>query len=369
MEDYILKALKDSGKKVKNVVISYEKSKYGLLHDPVRKIVATTDEGAFPLVIKSVSKKDSPEQLFKMLYKKCETEKHKADLELFDDCCQYLSMKQMPEREEFFYKNIPETIKKFVPSIWGYSKQGDKILFIMEDLSSCINIDKIDNPESWNKRYLLLAMRDMATIHYGMCSLMKPLKDEFFCSKDYSSIMKFLEKFHDTVTMGCGITIEPKVYEAGKKFILYLKDIERDLALYETVIHNDFNIRNICISETEGHLKVYDWEFLNIGNPMFDVVDLLLSVSSEHINRETIYHMVCEYSAVYSKMGYEKTDVLTYMKLLYYCSIKYAATRMNMYLLCYKQKKHEYIERMYHNLKIILELYESDREEIFYGEE
>lgn len=367
MEEYILKALKDSDMKVKSVVISNEKSKYGLLHESVKKLTVFTDEGILPLVMKTVNRTHTPEQLFKMLYRECEDEEHKVDLERFGAYCHYLSMKQMPEREEFFYRNIPEIIKKFIPMIWGCFEQKDKIIFIMEDLSNCINMDKIDVPESWNKQHLLLAMHDMAVIHYGLSSLMNPLKDKFFCSVDYSSIMKFLWEFHDTVTMGCGIKVEHKVYEAGKTFILHIEDIERVLSSYETVIHNDFNIRNICISETGENLKVYDWEFLNIGNPMFDVLDLLLSISSEYINREAIYHMVCEYTLCCKKMGIIEVKPLTYMKLLYFCSMKYAATRMNMYLLCYRQKKHKYIERMYHNLKLILELYESE-ERIFDGE-
>lgn len=109
--------------------------------------------------------------------------------------------------------------------------------------------------------------------------------------------------------------------------------------------------------ENKEHLKVYDWEFLDIGCPMFDIVDLLLSISPRYINRKIIDKLIEAYVEHYSKLAGVTLSLEHYFDLLYYSALKYAATRMNMYLLCYKRKKLKYIERMYFNLRQILKLY------------
>jgi len=61
-----------------------------------------------------------------------------------------------------------------------------------------------------------------------------------------------------------------------------------------TLIHNDFNPRNIAIRETAGGLALcaFDWELATIGAPQRDLAELLAFVLPENASRETIARRV-----------------------------------------------------------------------------
>lgn len=68
----------------------------------------------------------------------------------------------------------------------------------------------------------------------------------------------------------------------------YLRDLETHLAglkLPLTVIHNDFNPRNIAIRK-DGRLAIYDWELSVVNLPHRDVVELLSFVLPEDFGLE-----------------------------------------------------------------------------------
>jgi len=61
-----------------------------------------------------------------------------------------------------------------------------------------------------------------------------------------------------------------------------------------TLIHNDFNPRNIAIRETAGGLALcaFDWELATFGAPQRDLAELLAFVLPENASRETIARRV-----------------------------------------------------------------------------
>ena len=58
-----------------------------------------------------------------------------------------------------------------------------------------------------------------------------------------------------------------------------------------TLIHNDFNPRNICLRNERGELRLlaYDWELATIGAPQHDLAELLCFVLTERASRHDVY--------------------------------------------------------------------------------
>lgn len=357
MEKFVINALMKHGIEVKKLDYFESDCGEGLLHEPIKRFVAYTSLGEISLVVKTENIQFPPEVLFRNLYLECGKADGDVDLEQFDECCEYLSMKNMPKREYFFYKNVTEQMKRYVPRVWDCIINENTQIIIMEDLNKCLNMNMINSPEVWSKPLLLQAMRDLATIHYEL----QIFRENIYHDYDLLSISKFLTQFHAITTFGCEIEVNYKVYNEGKKFIDNIVRYDNMLLEKNIVIHNDFNIRNMCIEPNNRHLKVYDWEFMDIGCPMFDVIDFLLSISPIYIKRKVINEMIQEYASYYCRASGTNISFEYFINMFYYSALKYSATRMNMYLLCYKRNKLQYIERMYHNLEVILELYESNQ--------
>jgi hypothetical protein len=57
-----------------------------------------------------------------------------------------------------------------------------------------------------------------------------------------------------------------------------------------TLIHNDFNPRNICLRQTDRRLSLcaYDWELATIGVPQRDLAELLCFVLPPDVSNTTV---------------------------------------------------------------------------------
>lgn len=350
IENIVKQILEENGIKVMTIVFPKFNIQSGLLHKPIVKIIAFTETGILKLVVKEESLEEPPEYLFKKLYLNLSVNSNLLTIEKLLD---YLSIKNMPQRENQFYSNVPIEMKQHIAKIWGIIRKNTSQIIVMEDLSECININLIDKPTGWTLEHLKRAIIDLAYVH----SYLIPLKAQLYTTNmiNLHEINNYLGEFHFACTYGSGIDVNDIVYDFGKKFIDNIFVFDRELSCETLVIHNDFNIRNICIGN-DMKTKIYDWEFIDIGNPMSDFIDLLVSLASDIITTSNIDDLLEVYIHHLSIKQYS----LDYMKKsLYFSALKYAATRMNMYLLCYNKRKLDFIERMYYNLSKIILLYKN----------
>jgi aminoglycoside phosphotransferase (APT) family kinase protein len=62
--------------------------------------------------------------------------------------------------------------------------------------------------------------------------------------------------------------------------------------LPRTLIHNDFNPRNIALRREGGRLRLcaYDWELATLGVPQHDLAEFLCFVLNPRLDRDEIHH-------------------------------------------------------------------------------
>ena len=334
---------------VKDIVQSNEIVAPGLLHDPVVKYKVVTSKKVFSVVIKTESILNNPEKRFRDAYILCGADSN--DLKQFDYHCDFLGMKNMPQNEVCFYQNAPLLLKQHIPHIYGIVNIDCAAIIIMENLDGHHNMNKINSPSSWSLNDILLAVRDLAYLHHGLIFL-RELKQKKGHTKETIS---FLKRFHQIISYGSGMKLNDIIQKNANLYIDHLSTYESILWDNSTVIHNDYNIRNICINKKRGKIVAYDWEFWCVDSPMMDVLDFLLGLSPDRINRDNIDRLLNEYSMAISTLT--GCNNHNYTSDLFIMACKYAACRMNMYLLCYKVENFPYIKRMYNNLAKILSMY------------
>lgn len=323
----------------------------GLLNGPVIKYSVCHDGKITNIAVKNVS--IEPRILFRDLYS-INARADKQQLHLFDRCCSFLSMDRMPEREMFLYENRNLAISKNIPQIYGMEYKDQTLLLLMEDLSYCSCMDQIETPAVWGLEDISLAVETLALFHHiELCPKKKialggvPEKSE--------TITLFLNEFKDNINKYVVINRIPQVEAAAADYIQRFSKYETCLKEYRKIlIHNDFNIRNICLDKKSKKIKVYDWEFIDYGSPIMDLVDLFLSLSSEYlekVNLDVWLQLYIKKASVYGETGLNISDL---KEQLYYNTVKFSATRMNMYFLFYIKRKNFYIERMYRNIYRLL---------------
>lgn len=325
----------------------------GLLNGPVLKYSVSYDDGkTTTIAVKNVTKE--PRFLFRSLYSECGHANTKQ-LHLFDQCCSFLSMNRMPEREMFFYTNRNSVIQHNVPQIYGMDYEDQTLFLLMEDLSYCSCMDQIETPHVWSLEDICLAVETLAMFHHVELCPKKSLP-HWEVSEQYDTITLFLEEFNDSMNRYATLHRIPQVDAATENYLRHLSEYETCLKEYRKIlIHNDFNIRNICLDRKNKKIKVYDWEFIDYGNPIMDLVDLFLSLSPGHLEKANLDVWLKLYINKASAYGETELNLSNLKEQLYYNTVRYSATRMNMYFLFYLKEKKTYIERMYRNLfKLII---------------
>jgi aminoglycoside phosphotransferase (APT) family kinase protein len=86
---------------------------------------------------------------------------------------------------------------------------------------------------------------------------------------------------------------------AGQKLILeWISNVEQWWRVLEkmpqTLIHNDFNPRNIAFRREEGRLRLcaYDWELACCGIPQHDLAELLCFVLTPEASKADLFHYI-----------------------------------------------------------------------------
>lgn len=325
----------------------------GLLHEPVNRYVVYSSTGIFCVVCKLITFAHTPDMLFERMYSNCLAREKRLNLDAFREYNEYLSMRHMPQREQFFYQHMPDALKELTPRYWGIITEESKQYIVMEDLSNYKNMDMIENPNVWSYDTLLQVMMDLAHVHKHLQQFRPYIQHEF----DYEPIQQFLYSFHNQITFHSGVMPDEVVHKAGNQFISDLTLYEIELSHDAVVIHNDFNIRNMCFSDSKKHIKLFDWEFWDIDSPVKDILDLLLSLNPNQIDQTIVDNLLQKYIDESIRITGSNLRLSDYKKMLYYVALKYSATRMNMYLLCYHRNRIPYIVRMYRNLSTIIQMY------------
>jgi len=335
--------------KVEDIRWTREVGTGGLLNSPIRKLLVRHDGINTIIAVKTLG--PEPKLLFRSLYEKFGFAGQRQ-LEDFDRYCSYLSMEEMPLREQMFYENHNKALNDCIPAFYGCIQENELSYLLMEDLGGCRCINQAEHPECWGEPEIRLAVETMAYFHtIPLCPTNMPVTGGCF---DYDSVARFLESLTVSMQAYAGMERIAEVDTAAQAFISHLALYESHLSEYERkLIHHDYNIRNICIDQHVWKLKVYDWEFIDYENPLMDMADFLVSLSSEALSPLLLEKWLKIYRDTLNRYG-EVVSMETIKRQLYYNLLKFTATRMNMYLLFYCKKKERYINRLYENLGLLL---------------
>ncbi len=351
--DARLRELLSSQWQVKDICWTRETGLGGLLNGPIQKLLIRHDGIETIIAVKTLG--PEPRLLFRSLYKWFGLASQQQ-LEAFDRHCSYLSMRDMLLRERTFYENHNEAINDCIPKFYGCIQQGGLFYLLMEDLGGCQCINQVEHPECWREPEIRLAVDTMAYFH--SIPLCPANIFDVGGGFDYVGIAEFLESLTVSMRVQAGMERIAVVDTAAETFISHLTFYEGLLAEYgRKLTHHDYNIRNICIDQHAWKLKVYDWEFIDYENPLMDMADFLVSISSGALSPPLLEKWLAIYQDALGRYG-TVASIEEIKRQLYCCLLKFAATRMNMYLLFYCRKKERYIERLYKNLSLLLPVLE-----------
>jgi thioester reductase-like protein len=189
-------------------------------------------------------------------------------------------------REIEIYRQTDSRFMTHAPALLGSILDDGRGMWVLalEDVEDAILRDSAEEPNAWTPRHIAAALDGLAALHaiwFGREAELRSLR------------------WIGHVQSTCGMQEMSDLWSAlarhsGPAFSAWaqpdMSDIQQRLigsidrwwpwmeAAPQTLIHNDFNPRNVCLRRSTSRLIAYDWELATIGAPQRDLAELLCFV-------------------------------------------------------------------------------------------
>jgi len=194
-------------------------------------------------------------------------------------------------RELAIYRQEDPLFVQNTPKYYG-SYQDDSreaYVVVIDRIKSPLLIGKPDQPHLWTKNYIEAAIRGMAELHsiwYGKDAELraKPWIGFVHDAKSMSEQKALMREMIRHASVESPLLVTADILRRNYQFIDSLETWWAELAtMGQTLIHNDFNPRNIAMTgtETNPQLCVFDWELATVQVPQHDLAELLTFVTTE----------------------------------------------------------------------------------------
>jgi NADP-dependent 3-hydroxy-3-methylglutaryl-CoA reductase len=129
-------------------------------------------------------------------------------------------------------------------------------------------------------------------------------------------------------------------------------------AMPRTLIHNDFNPRNIAMRKTpEGpRLVAYDWELATLGVPQHDLAELFAFVLSPRVNKRLVDHLVEVHRVALERASGVRLDPQTWHDGYIFALQDLAINRFGLYMMAHTFRHYAFMERTLQTLWHLLDI-------------
>ena len=265
------------------------------------------------------------------------------------------------KKEIIIYNKLSNNHFDSIPEYYGQYIDTKKEIFILaiEVLNSekLRHINSENNPQIWTDSEIKETIKEISKIHKFFQN--KKNRDDLSEVKEFYAY-KSKSLYKKMINLIIQETENKEQKNALNSLLNYIDilDVEyKNLKTKKTIIHNDFNSRNIAIRKN-GQACIYDWELAVINIPQRDIVEFLSFVlpadfSFKQLNKYIEFHI-----SLYKDNVSEK-EINSFKKDYIYAIKEYIITRVAFYETAGIVMKYNFSNRVLNNSFRIVEYFEN----------
>jgi hydroxymethylglutaryl-CoA reductase (NADPH) len=127
-------------------------------------------------------------------------------------------------------------------------------------------------------------------------------------------------------------------------------------AMPRTLVHNDFNPRNLALRAHDRRLVAYDWELATLHLPQRDLAELLAFVLPPDVDEATVEHHVEVHRHALEAASGMKLDRAGWRRGYRLALRDFLITRMQMYLMGHSQREYAFLPRVVETVKRLVDI-------------
>jgi thioester reductase-like protein len=234
---------------------------------------------------------------------------------------------------------------------------------ILEHVSNSVLMDAVDRPHAWTADYLDRAIRGLASLQAVWYDREAELKHQPWIGHVASTeTVGEMADLWTAIAAHAGPAFsawaDPAIGAIQRRVISGIDRWWPQLeTLPRTLIHNDFNPRNICFrpGQLGPTLCVYDWELATIGAPQRDLAELLCFVLAADASDELIDFWIERHRRRLEEATGASIDARTWERGFGAALLELMLNRLPMYALVHRVRRQPFLPRI---VRIWRRLYE-----------
>ncbi|WP_299111170.1 phosphotransferase [uncultured Winogradskyella sp.] len=267
---------------------------------------------------------------------------------------QHLEYRKCHLKELEVYDFLHKSNFKYHPFLYGKHIDANReIYMLMIDVLNKDNMQIMNsenNPEAWNPSQIISVIQSITQFH-------KTAKSEYFKHikefKPWKSKNLYKKLMHILITE-CSSKNNQAVLKKMYNQIDSLEEEAKSLSIDKTIIHNDFNTRNIAIRNNSLPV-IYDWELAVIDFPHRDIIEFLSFVLPLNFEKETFYFYLKEHFQLY-----QSSNWTIWLKAYKYALNVFIITRLSFYEVSGILIPYDFSKRVLNTALIMLNYLEED---------
>jgi len=274
-------------------------------------------------------------------------------------------------RELELYNQTDPRITRHMPAIYNTYQDDSREAYVvvMEKLNDVILKDTADDTTGWKPEHINAALEGIAKVHsvwYGRTETL--VKEPWMGTVPDTTSM--IEMSHLWEHLGVHASEEFPEWMTDRDLELHRRLVRRIFKWWheielmpKTLIHNDFNPRNICLrkstdpEDTFGYrLCAYDWELATVHLPQHDLAEFLSFVLHPNVSKNVVDHHVEVHRKALQKASRYAIDPEEWRRGYNLALYDLAVNRFMLYIMAHTFRHYPFMERVTRTLRHLLRL-------------
>ncbi|MFF3445426.1 phosphotransferase [Streptosporangium sp. NPDC002721] len=271
--------------------------------------------------------------------------------ELYPRWREWTGFKDLHTRETAVFRAADPALRAVLPRVYGvYEDPGREVYLIaMERLGSDVLLkDSADTPEQWRPAHISAAVRGIARVHASWLGREKELRAQGWLGQERTAgqMAAMRDLWHALLEHNA--TEFPDLLDGASadrlhRIVTEIPDWWSQMAaMPRTLVHHDFNPRNLALRADDLGLVAYDWELATLHLPQRDVAELLAFV----LPPDTGPAEIGRYVELHRKAVDAAFDPSRWREGYRFALWDFAVTRLQMYLLVHEHRALSFLPRV-----------------------
>lgn len=261
-------------------------------------------------------------------------------------------------RELAVYAQDDPRFVRHAPRVYGIARDDAREVFIavLERLGAdVVLMDSADDVSGWQQPQIEAAIRGIAEVHaiwYGREDEL--LQQPWIGFVHDAETMTQMTELWDALAVHAGEEfpewVRPEEVAAWRELVRQIPQWYAELMRQpRTLIHNDFNPRNVCLRKTADGLRLcaYDWELATVGAPQHDLAEFLAFVLPSDVEPGVVDHYVGMHREALQRATGRIVDAAQWRRGYALALMDFFVNRVGLYMMAHTFRHYGFMERTF----------------------